>query len=47
MGGYKLHLLCTGKGSPAVVLSAGSGDFSFDWALVQPKIAEFTQVLFL
>jgi pimeloyl-ACP methyl ester carboxylesterase len=44
LGGYKLHLLCTGKGSPTVVMSAGSGDFSFDWDLVQPKIAEFTQV---
>ena len=44
LGGYKLHLNCTGKGSPTVVLSAGSGDFSFDWALVQPEVARFTRV---
>jgi pimeloyl-ACP methyl ester carboxylesterase len=44
LGGYKLHLNCTGSGSPTVVLSAGSGDFSSDWALVQPKVAAFTRV---
>jgi pimeloyl-ACP methyl ester carboxylesterase len=44
LGGYKLHLWCQGEGSPAVVLSAGSGDFSFDWALVQPSIADLTRV---
>lgn len=44
LGGYKLHLTCSGSGSPTVVLSAGAGDFSFDWALVQPKVAAFTRV---
>lgn len=44
LGGYKLHLNCTGSGSPTVVLSAGAGDFSTDWALVQPKVAAFTRV---
>ena len=44
LGGYKLHLNCMGKGSPTVVLSAGAGDFSFDWALVQPEVAKFTRV---
>jgi pimeloyl-ACP methyl ester carboxylesterase len=44
LGGYKLHLNCTGSGSPMVVLSAGAGDFSTDWALVQPKVAAFTRV---
>ena len=44
LGGYKLHLNCTGNGSPTVVLSAGAGDFSTDWALVQPKVAAFTRV---
>ena len=34
LGGYRLHLSCAGKGSLTVVLSPGSGDFSFDWALV-------------
>lgn len=44
LGGYRLHLWCTGKGSPTVVLSPGSGDFSFDWAPVQPSIAKVTRV---
>ena len=44
IGGRKLHLDCTGKGSPTVVLVAGGGAFSIDWALVQPKIAERTRV---
>jgi len=44
LGGYKLHLNCTGSGSHTVVLSAGAGDLSTDWALVQPKVAAFTRV---
>jgi pimeloyl-ACP methyl ester carboxylesterase len=44
IGGRKLHLNCTGKGSPTVILMAGGGAFSIDWALVQPKIAESTRV---
>ncbi|HET8671981.1 MAG TPA: alpha/beta hydrolase, partial [Candidatus Saccharimonadales bacterium] len=44
IGGYKLHLNCTGKDGPTVVLIAGARDFSFDWELVQPDIARFTKV---
>ncbi len=44
IGGYRLHLNCTGNKGPAVVLIAGSGDFSFDWSLVQPGIAQFARV---
>lgn len=44
LGGYRLHLHCTGSGSPTVLLSAGAGDFSTDWELVQPKVAAFTRV---
>jgi pimeloyl-ACP methyl ester carboxylesterase len=44
LGGYRLHLWCSGKGKSTVILSAGSGDFSFDWALVQPSIAKLTRV---
>jgi len=35
IGGYKLHLHCTGSEGPAVILLAGAGDFSFDWSQVQ------------
>ncbi len=44
LGGYKLHLNATGKGSPTVVLIAGAGDFSFDWSLVQPAVSSFARV---
>src|SRR5215472_9276359 len=44
IGGRKLHLYCTGNGSPTVILMAGGGAFSIDWALVQPKIADRTRV---
>ena len=44
VGGRKLHLYCTGTGSPTVILMAGGGAFSIDWALVQPKVAQSTRV---
>ncbi len=42
VGGYRVHLYCIGTGSPTVVI-VGAG-FSFDWGLVQPEAAKFTQV---
>jgi pimeloyl-ACP methyl ester carboxylesterase len=44
IGGQRLHVNCTGSGSPAVILEAGTGDFSVIWALVQPRVAEVTRV---
>jgi len=44
IGGYKLHIDIKGKGSPAVVMIAGSQAFSFDWSLVMPGISGITQV---
>ena len=44
IGGRKLYLLCTGTGGPTVVLLAGGGAYSIDWALVQPRVAETTRV---
>jgi len=44
VGGYRLHLNCTGRNGPTVVLIAGAGDFSFDWGLVQPGVSGFTRV---
>jgi pimeloyl-ACP methyl ester carboxylesterase len=47
MGGFKLHLYCTGErveGLPTVILEAGSGAASPDWGLVQPEIAKITRV---
>jgi pimeloyl-ACP methyl ester carboxylesterase len=44
VNGFRLHLHCTGKGSPTVVVDSGLGSFSPDWGLVQPEVAKFTRV---
>lgn len=44
LGGYKMHLYCTGSGGPTVVLEHGHQATYLDWYLVQPKLAEFTRV---
>ncbi len=44
LGGYRLHIQCVGTGSPTVVLDAGLGGTSLDWALVQPEIGLTTRV---
>src|ERR1700734_2736844 len=44
VSGYKMHLYCTGKGSPTVVLDAGLGNDSLIWANVQPELSKITQV---
>lgn len=44
IGGYRLHLNCTGTGSPTVVIDAGWGDWSTAWGLVQPQVAPTTRV---
>src|SRR5947209_2848949 len=43
-GGYRMHLNCTGQGSPPVVLDSGLGDSWMSWRPVQPRISEFTRV---
>ncbi len=42
VGGYRVHLYCTGTGSPTVIVAGGG--FSFDWGLVQPQVAKFTRI---
>ena len=41
---HRLHMHCTGKGRPTVLLESGSGAWSTHWALVQAKVASFTRV---
>jgi len=41
VGGYRVHLYCTGTGTPTVMIIGG---FSFDWALVQPEVAKVTRI---
>src|SRR5512147_582665 len=44
VGGYRLHINCTGAGSPTVVIDAGWGDWSLGWSGVQPEVAATTRV---
>jgi len=44
IGGRALHLQCAGTGAPTVMLVAGGGAYSMDWALVQPRVAMTTRV---
>jgi pimeloyl-ACP methyl ester carboxylesterase len=43
-GDYRLHLYCTGVGSPTVILEAGAASPALTWYLVQEEIAKSTQV---
>ncbi|MBX3081516.1 MAG: alpha/beta fold hydrolase [Anaerolineae bacterium] len=42
--GYRLHVQCTGAGSPTVILEAGAGGFSADWYWVQQQVSTQTRV---
>jgi len=44
VGGYKMHIHCTGQGSPTVILEAGTGDSMLTWSNVQSEIAKSTRV---
>jgi pimeloyl-ACP methyl ester carboxylesterase len=44
LGGFRLHLNCTGTGSPSIVLDAALGASSLSWALVQPQLARLSRV---
>jgi pimeloyl-ACP methyl ester carboxylesterase len=44
VGGYTMHLFCTGQGAPVVILDAGLGDDSLIWAKVQPQLSQHTTV---
>jgi pimeloyl-ACP methyl ester carboxylesterase len=44
VGGYQLHLYCTGRGSPTVILEAPATGMSATWAWVQTDVAKMTRV---
>lgn len=44
VGGYSMHLYCTGTGSPTVILSSGLGDDFTEWAKVQPVLSKLTRI---
>ncbi len=44
VGGYRLHVNCTGEARPTVILEAGASSFAIDWTLVQPTVAKTNRV---
>jgi pimeloyl-ACP methyl ester carboxylesterase len=44
VGGYKLHLSCTGSGGPTVVLEAGGGEMSSSFGWIAPGVSGTTRV---
>jgi pimeloyl-ACP methyl ester carboxylesterase len=44
VGGHRLHLHCTGSGSPTVVLEPGLGEASWGMAWIAPAVARDTRV---
>jgi pimeloyl-ACP methyl ester carboxylesterase len=44
VGDHRLHINCTGTGSPTVVIVSGLGDWSTSWGVVQPEVAKTTRV---
>ena len=42
--GHSLHVNCSGHGSPTVVVENGFDEYSFDWILVQSKVARFARI---
>jgi len=45
IGGFRLHSLVSGQGTPAVLLEPGLGGFALQYAHIQPAVAAFTRVL--
>lgn len=44
VGGYRMHLYCTGEGSPTLVLEAGWTVPALGWGTVQPELSKTTKV---
>ena len=46
VGGYKMHLVCTGQGAPTVLLESGLNDDWLVWYKVQSAISEYLNIRF-
>jgi pimeloyl-ACP methyl ester carboxylesterase len=44
VGGFKMHIHCTGEDSPTVILETLAGGTSSYWGRVQPEVAKTTRV---
>ena len=44
VNGRDMHIQCTGTGSPTIILDAGQGGWSSDWAKIVPELSEENRV---
>jgi len=44
VNGHTMHIICTGSGSPTIVLEAGLGNDALTWGGVQPVLSNTTRV---
>ena len=44
VSGHKMHMYCTGSGSPTIVLDAEGGADALEWGGVQPELSKTTRV---
>ena len=44
IGGFRLHIYCTGEGAPAIIFDSGVGGFSLEWSRIQKALASRTRV---
>lgn len=44
VGGYQLHIHCTGAGSPTVIVDVGLGDDSTDWLPIQQAVSDTSRI---
>ena len=44
VNGHRMHIICTGSGSPTIVLEAGLGNDALTWGGVQPVLSSTTRV---
>ncbi len=44
VNGLRMHINCTGRGDPTLILDAGLGDDSLIWGKVQPELSKTTRV---
>jgi pimeloyl-ACP methyl ester carboxylesterase len=43
VGGFRLHLHCSGSGAPAVVMDSALAGSSISWSLIQPDVSRLTR----
>ena len=44
VGDHAMHINCTGRGQPTVVIEGGLGETASDWSQVQQRVARHTRV---